>query len=167
MSDNSLPPLKILWRLAVVATLVLLTVNVWLLARTAQLHQANSRERAFWVLCQPGFPATERQHAFSQLVSLGNKEWRSADLHELNLPAISLKGADLQGAFFVRSILAKADLSRAKFCNGSLEHADLTEANLSEADFSETQLLRADFENANLRRAKLRAASFDKSSRKR
>ena len=105
-----------LW-LALLATLALLTVNVWLLSRSMRQQRASSREHAFWVLCQPGAPAATRERAFSQLVAAGNKEWRSADLHELNLTGISLPGADLQAAFFVRSTLAGATLARARFCD--------------------------------------------------
>lgn len=147
--------------LALFATLVLLTVNVWLISRSMRLQRASSREHAFWVLCQPGSPAAARERAFSQLVAIGNKEWRSADLHELNLTGISLPGADLQAAFFVRSTLAGANLARARFCSGSLEQADLSGADLSQADLSETQMLRAILRKTNLRRAKLRATSIE------
>ena len=149
-----------LW-FAVVATLALLTVNAWLLSRWVRHQQAGSRERAFWVLCQPGFPTAARERAFGQLVAAGNKEWRSADLHELNLAGISLPGADLQGAFFVRTTFTGANLARARFCNGSLEQADLSGADLSEADVSETQMLRALLKKTSLRRAKMRATSIE------
>ncbi|MCU0783557.1 MAG: pentapeptide repeat-containing protein [Verrucomicrobia bacterium] len=149
-----------LW-LALLVTLGLLTVNVGLISRSLRLQRASSREHAFWVLCQPGASATARERAFRQLVAEGNKEWRSADLHELNLAGISLPGADLQGALFVRSSLGGANLARARFCNGSLEQADLSGADLSQADLSETQMLRAILKKTNLHRAKMRATSIE------
>ena len=143
------------------AILALLTVNVWLIAHWMQQQRLSSRERAFWVLCQPASPAVERERAFRQLVAEGNKEWRSADLHELNLAGIACPGADLQGAMFVRSTLVGANLARARFCSGSLEQADLSNADLTQADLSETQMLRAILKKSNLRRARLRAASIE------
>ena len=151
---------RVVW-LAVLATLALLTINVWLLSRTVRVQQAVSREHAFWVLCQPGSSTAVRERAFRQLATQGNKEWRSADLHELDLAGISLPGADLQGGFFVRTIFTSANLARARFCNGSLEQADLSNADLSAADVSETQLLRAILDKANLRRARMRATSLE------
>jgi uncharacterized protein YjbI with pentapeptide repeats len=149
-----------LW-LALLATLALLTVNVWLLSRSLRLQRTNSPEHAFWVLCQPGATATARERAFSQLVAAGNKEWRSADLHELNLTGVALPDADLQAAFFVRSTFAGANLARARFCNGSLEQADLSGADLSQADLSEAQMLRANLKKTSLRWAKMRATSIE------
>lgn len=143
------------------ATLALLTVNFWLIAHWMQQQRNSSQERAFWVLCQPGSPAAERERAFRQLVAAGNQEWRSADLHELNLAGMALPGANLQAALFVRTTLAGANLARARFCNGSLEQADLSGADLTQADLSETQLLRAILKETNLRRARLRAASIE------
>ena len=144
-----------------VATLALLTVNVWLIARSIGQQQVASREHAFWALCQPGSPTAERERAFSRLVAEGNKEWRSADLHELNLAGIALAGADLPGAMFVRSTLTGANLARARLCNGSLEQADLTSADLTQADLSETQMLRAILKKTTLRRARMRATSIE------
>src|SRR6185295_9072603 len=54
--------------------LVVLTVNVWLVARTVNQQSRNSREHAFWVICQPGFTVPERTSAFHMLVAAGNKE---------------------------------------------------------------------------------------------
>lgn len=147
--------------LALLATLALLTANVWLLARSLQSQRASSREHAFWILCQPGSPAVAREQAFRQLVAEGNKEWRSAGLHELNFSGISLVGADLRAGTFVRASFVGANLSRAQFCNSTLEQADLANADLQAADLSETLLLRANLKKATLRRAKLRAASIE------
>jgi len=159
-NPGSLRAQYLLW-FAVIATLALLTANVWMLSCSLQSQHAGSREHAFWVLCQPGASTSEREQAFRRLVVEGNKEWRSADLRELNLSRVSLPGADLRGGNFMRSVFAGANLSRAQFCNGSWDQADLSNANLQEADLSETLLLRANLKSANLRRAKLRAASIE------
>jgi len=146
---------------AVVATLALLTVNAWLLSQWVRHQEHGSREHAFWALCQPGSTAPTRERAFSQLVTAGNKEWRSADLHELNLAGIALPGANLEGALFVRTIFAGAKLTGTRFYGGSLEEADLSGADLGDADLSESQMLRANIKTASLRRAKLRATSIE------
>jgi uncharacterized protein YjbI with pentapeptide repeats len=144
--------------LGLLITVAVLTVNVWLAARLGEDLRRASREHAFWVLCQPGHSAADRAGAFLQLAAAGNKEWRSADLRELNLPGLKLPGADLSGALFHNANLAGANLAGARVTKGSFAQADLAGANLSEADLSEAQLYRTKLGQANLRRAKLRAA---------
>ena len=72
--------------------LAVLTANVWLLAGIIRQQRSTARERDFWVLCQPGFSAPERETAFRHLVAAGNREWRSADLRGLNLARVALPG---------------------------------------------------------------------------
>jgi uncharacterized protein YjbI with pentapeptide repeats len=139
-------------------TLVALTANVFLLSRSLEHQRQASREHNFWVLCQPGHSLAERTAAFHHLAAQGNKEWRSAQLSEMNLHGISLPGADLASCAFLRANLANANLPGARLAKASLEMADLTGADLSEADLSEAHLYRAILNTANLRRAKLRTA---------
>ena len=162
---NALPGRGAAFRLAeaglllgLAAAVGVLTVNVWLVARLTQDLRRGRPEHVFWVLCQPGHSAAERASAFLQLAAAGNKEWRSADLGELNLAGIKLPGANLEGALFPNANLAGAHLAGAQIAKGSFAQADLSGADLSEADLSEMQLYRTKFTQANLRRAKLRAA---------
>jgi len=146
------------WMLGLLSVVAVLTVNVWLTARLVQELRRESREHAFWVLCQPGHSAAERAGAFLQLAAAGNKEWRSADLSNLNLPGVTLAGADLSFALFNNANFARANLAGARLFKSSLAQADLRGADLSEADLSEAQLYRANLGQTGFRRAKLRAA---------
>ena len=139
-------------------TIAILTMNVWLVARLMQQQSEATKEHLFWVLCQPGGTPGERANAFRRLVAEGNKEWRSAQLSELDLSGSALPNAELKGAGFQRANLARANLAGAKLSKASLELADLTGADLSEADLSETQFYRAALGGAKFRRATLRAA---------
>jgi len=141
-----------------VTALAVLTANVWLLNRAGVREVNGTREHLFWVLCQPGHTAMERTSAFRELVAGGNKEWRSAQLSELNLEGMVLSGAELQRAGFQRVNFARANLAGAKMNNAALTLADLSGADLTEADLSEAQLYRAVLKDAKLTRAKLRAA---------
>lgn len=152
------PALRALGLLVLVATLALLTFNVWLAARLVEQQGRTSREHAFWILSHPGSSTADREQAFRQLVGDGNKEWRSADLRELNLAGFELPGAELQGANFERSNLAGAKLSGAKLNKSFLALADLSGAQLSEADLSEAQMYRTKLKQADLHLAKLRAS---------
>jgi uncharacterized protein YjbI with pentapeptide repeats len=144
--------------IGLLVTVGVLTVNVWLATRLAEDLRRGSREHAFWVLCQPGHSAAERASAFLQLVAAGNKEWRSADLRELNLAGLKFPGADLSLALFNGANLASAELVGAKVVKSSFTQADLSGADLSEADLSEAQLFRTKLGQARLRHAKLRSA---------
>src|ERR1700704_3334964 len=87
-------------------TIAILTMNVWLVARLMQQQSEATKEHLFWVLCQPGHTVAERASAFRHLVAEGNKEWRSAQLSELDLSGSVLPGADLKSAGFQRANLA-------------------------------------------------------------
>src|SRR6266446_3776107 len=87
-------------------TIAILTMNVWLVARLMQQRTDATKEHLFWVLCQPGHTVAERASAFRHLVADGNREWRSAQLSELELSGSVLPGADLKGADFLRANLA-------------------------------------------------------------
>lgn len=139
-------------------TIAILTMNVWLVARLMQQQSEATKEHLFWVLCQPGGTPGERANAFRRLVAEGNKEWRSAQLSELDLSGIPLPGAEIKGAGFQRANFAGANLAGAHLSKSSLELADLTGADLSQADLAETQFYRATLSGAKLNRAILRAA---------
>ena len=62
------------------AAVAMLTVAVGLMATTARKQRSATRERDFWVLCQPGFTADDRAAAFRSLVVAGNREWRAANV---------------------------------------------------------------------------------------
>src|ERR1051325_5942591 len=143
---------------ALAAGILVVTANVWLGARLLEEQATVSRERAFWILCQPGHTMAERERAFRRLVDGGNKEWRSAQLSELDLEGISLRGADLNGAGFLRANFAQAKLAGAKLNQVTFDFAELTGADLSQAELSEARFYRAVLKEANLRRANLRAA---------
>lgn len=145
--------------LAVLTTaLAILTVNVVLLVRQSERQASLTREHFFWVLCQPGHSPSERLAAFHQLVADGNREWRSANLAELNLRGFSSPSANLQQAGFQRSDLTGANLAGAKLNKTSFQLADLSDADLAEADLAEAQCYRAVLKHASLRHTVLRAA---------
>src|SRR5262245_43928230 len=125
------------------AVVAVLSGNVWLATRLLEQRSSESREHAFWVLCQPGHSPAERVGAFRQLAAEGNKEWRSAQLSDLNLEGLSLPGAELMAAGFQRVNLKRANLAGANLRQASLELADLSGAELNEADLAETRLYRA------------------------
>ena len=143
---------------AIVAAVLVLMANIWLVSRLVQQQASETQEHFFWVLCQPGFTPTERARAFTRLVAAGNREWRSAELSDLDLRGISLPEADLTRAGFNRVNLVKAVLARAIINRATFTLCDLTEADLTEADVSETRCYRAVLIGATLRRANARAA---------
>jgi len=63
-----------------VAAAAMLAVAVGLMATAVRKQRSATRERDFWVLCQPGFTADERAAAFRSLVVAGNREWRAANV---------------------------------------------------------------------------------------
>jgi uncharacterized protein YjbI with pentapeptide repeats len=140
-----------------VATIGILTANIWLAAHLLKQQSDVTKEHLFWVLCQPGHTLGERATAFRRLAADGNKEWHSAMLSDLELSGITLAGADLRGAGFHRANFRRANLAGANLSQSSMELADLTGADLSEADLSEAQLYRAVLKDTKLRRAKLQA----------
>ncbi len=144
--------------IVVVAGMGLVTVNVWLAAALVREQRSNSREHDFWMLCQPGSTATEREGAFRRLVAVHNTEWRSADLRNLNLTRAVMSAADLQFAVFVRANLAGAQFDGAKLCATSFELADLTGAQFNQANLKEARLLQASAKGASFRRADLAAS---------
>jgi uncharacterized protein YjbI with pentapeptide repeats len=143
---------------AIVAAVLVLMANIWLVSRLVQQQANETQEHFFWILCQPGFTPTERARAFTRLVAAGNREWRSAELSDLDLRGISLPEVDLTRAGFNRVNLAKAVLARAIINRATFTLCDLTEADLSEADLSETRCYRAVLIGAMLRRVNARAA---------
>ena len=54
--------------------LAIVTANVWLAGRLARQQHENSKQHAFWALCQPGHTSDDRVRAFLLLVTEGNKE---------------------------------------------------------------------------------------------
>jgi uncharacterized protein YjbI with pentapeptide repeats len=139
-------------------TVLVLMANIWLVSRLVQQQASETQEHFFWVLCQPGYTPAERARAFTRLVAAGNKEWRSAELADLDLRGISLLEADLTRIGFNRVNLANATLARAIVNRATLTFCDLTKADLTEADLSETRCYRAVFVGVTLRRANARAA---------
>lgn len=140
------------------AALAILTVNIVLLFRQTERQATLTREHFFWVLCQTGHSPAERLAAFHHLVADGNREWRSADLAELNLRGFSSPHADLQQAGFQRSDLTGANLAGAKLNKSSFQLTDLTDADLADADLAEAQCYRAVLKHTSMRHAVLRAA---------
>jgi len=138
--------------------ITVLTVNICLVARSIEGQRQTTREHAFWVICQPGHTVAQRTSAFHLLAAEGNKEWRSAQLSEMNLAKIALPGADLTACAFQRANLASANLAGAKLGKAAFDLCDLSDADLPEAGLSEAHLYRAILKDANLRRANLRAA---------
>ena len=144
--------------IALGCALAVLTANVWLLASTLKAQRQSTDEHAFWALSQPGHTPPERASAFQRLVLAGNREWRSAQLANLDFRGISLSKCDLKLAAFNGANLAHADLRGAILTKTTLTLTDLTGADLTEADLSETSAFRAIFKDARLIRAKARAA---------
>ena len=107
------------WLIALTVLLIIAlavaTANLWMSGRLARQQQDDSKQHAFWVLCQPGYSSEVRKGAFLLLVAQGNKEWRSASLADLNLDKASLPEAYLAAAAFRQSKLTGANLTGAVF----------------------------------------------------
>ena len=71
--------------MAMMALLVLVSLNLWLLDKNLQIQQQVSKEHLFWILCHDGASSEERSRAFVRLLADGNTEWKSARLNRLNL----------------------------------------------------------------------------------
>src|ERR1051326_2647962 len=128
MTDSDRPPqasARPKWIVALVVILLLLLVggaaNLWINIRLLAREHEESREHAFWVLCQPGYSMKARKAAFLLLMAQGNREWRSASLTDLDLEKGHFAGAQLEGAAFPRAKLAQADLSNANLKKASFE----------------------------------------------
>jgi uncharacterized protein YjbI with pentapeptide repeats len=93
----------------------------------------------------------------SAFLDLPGVSLRGADLRKANLRGAKLKWADLFGAN-----LAAADLTKARLGQVDLRQADMTGACLREADLGGAILKRAIFCNANLRCAKFGDADLEK-----
>src|SRR5262245_11144158 len=72
------------------SVLVVATCNLWVSSRLMRQQREESRQHAFWVLCQPGYGVDVRKNAFLLLVAEGNREWRSAALDDLDLEKAAL-----------------------------------------------------------------------------
>ncbi len=123
-----------------------------------------TKERLFWQLCQPGYTTNQREQAFSELLWLGNNEWRSARLEGLDLTGVKLAGADIQNAHMEGCILADADLSDCRLRRTHLDGANLTAADLSGANLFECDLLKSDLRRAVLIETDLRGADLGQST---
>lgn len=134
------------------------TANLWLLNQTLERKRLAQKEHLFWVVCQPGHSAEDRADAFLKLLSLHNREWRSADLSGIDLPGVNLAEAPLDYTDFRRSDFHRANFTGAFLNQTYLQLCDLTEASLVGADLSEADLYRANLAGADLNRAKLPGA---------
>jgi hypothetical protein len=85
------------------------------------------------------------------------RDFRGADLSNLDLTAADLAGADLRGTNLSSTILVRADLR-----NADLRGARLIRADLREAQLDRSNLARADASQATLRNASLSGANCDK-----
>jgi uncharacterized protein YjbI with pentapeptide repeats len=148
--------------IAVAGVLAVLTANVWVWAQFRQQQGTSAKEHDFWVLCQPGATLREREATFRRLVAAENRQWRAADLRELNLAGLSVPGAFLEFASFVRTNLAGANLAGARLGGSTLELADLSGANLSGANLTEARFKHGILNGASFHGAILCASSLER-----
>lgn len=87
-------------------------------------------------------------------ITLQGADFRSADLHSINLPRADLHGINLEHAKLQDAILFEANLNGAR-----LNKADLSRANLQGADLRAADLTDAVLDGANLRGADLGGAT--------
>ena len=118
----------------------LITVNLAVLIRQLNAQRQQSREHAYWTLCQPGAGPQERTRCLLQLVSEGNTRWEGALLDHITVSHVD---------FF------QVSLRNAAFSDGEMKQANFREADLTGAAFSTCNLADADFEDATLRNATL------------
>ncbi len=135
-----------------------------LIQQQSEALRAGQRERLFWMVCQPSTPARERTDSFLQLVKLGQQEWRSAALHELQLQGSDLAGADLRFTNLAASDLTRANLTGALLNDSSLRLVDLTEADLSDSLLDGADLLKATLTKADFRKARMRRCSLEQAN---
>src|SRR2546423_10596638 len=72
--------------------LLVLAANVWLTTILLKQRAQESREHFFWLLSHPGYSPAERTVAFRRLLAEGNREWRGAQLADLDLNRLSMPG---------------------------------------------------------------------------
>lgn len=157
-ANPSAPPRSGLLWLLVLASLGLVTANVWLLNKSLNDRRQESLERQFWIVSQPGFTAEQRSSAFLALVRQHNFEWASAKLHGLDLDEIQLPGVILSRADFHDTTFRNATLNHADFSSTILRTATFDGANLEQADLNSSDLYRTKMVGVNLKRANLQAA---------
>jgi uncharacterized protein YjbI with pentapeptide repeats len=88
-----------------------------------------------------------------------------AQLQEIDLSGVNLRGIDfseanLTGATLRHSDLSKANLTKAELVGADLEAANLQEANLSEASLNTTNLTKVNIKGANLNKALMLGTGF-------
>ncbi len=162
---TGLPPFYVTLRWPILVGFVLLCLfvtipNVLLWLTLIRLQNERDKEHLFWLLCQPGYTNEQRSQALSELLWLGNKEWRSARLERLDLTGAQLAGANLQQAHMEGCKLAGADLTDTRLRQTQLDQADLSNADLTGADLFEADLLKANLQGAILVGANLRGADI-------
>ncbi|HLO88765.1 MAG TPA: pentapeptide repeat-containing protein [Nostocaceae cyanobacterium] len=89
----------------------------------------------------------------------GKRNFCKAELGDVNLPGVNLRGADLS-----YTDLSKANLSGANLRGCDLSYADLSQANLRDADLRGAMLFSTDLRQANLQGAKLDHADGDRTT---
>lgn len=88
-------------------------------------------------------------------------------LSECDFHGVSMKGADMSSALFIRADLSEADLRGATLARANLSECSLVSANLEGVDLAGTLLLRADISGANFSGANLAGATIDHATWKR
>lgn len=118
-------------------------------------------EHLFWTLSRPGTEPGERKEAFQRLVAAGHRDWKSAQLTELDLERASLNGVSLRFAFFDSCNLKKAKLQGADLTSGGFQTCNLSEADLSDAMMRECRLFRCTLRKTNMQRVNLNHGGLD------
>ena len=137
-----------------------LSANLWMISRQVETLSSSDKEHAFWVVCHSE-STTEREKAFLKLVELGNTEWLSARLNDLNLKGVNLQGVDLQLTFFNDSDLSEANFADANLYKSEFQRANLSDSNLSGIEANEAVFFKANLSGSNMRGANLRSAKLD------
>src|ERR1035437_614597 len=144
-------------------TVTVLTANVWLSARLTQDLRRESREHAFWVVCQPGHSAAERAGAFLQLAgaNLAGARALKGSFSQADLSGADLTEADFSETQLYRANLGQTRLRRAKLRAAYLQEVQAEKADLVMADLSDAVCLMANFTGARLNGANLSGANLE------
>ena len=148
---------------AIVFTLALLTVNVYLI--TVQLSKVpeDAREVAFWQLCHRRITPEQRTELFLKLVGDGNEEWRSAILKGMKLDGTDLSDAKLKYAVFSDCSMKQTHFANCLLDGGGLDNSDLTGADFSGAHVHNATFFKSELQDADFRNADLASTSFEQS----
>lgn len=158
--------LRLLTLAAFLAFSVLAVWNLQMIRDAIERQDRNRTESVFWRLAQPGSEPADRKEAFLRLVAAGNREWRSANLNDLDFEDTTLDGVVLKNAVFDSCRFHKVHMYETKMSPGSFRLCRFTDADMIAIDLREAIVFKSTFLNCNLRQAQLTKASLEQSTLK-